>query len=395
MKLFATIAATSMVSQAMEIVPTNENMDNNKLNKIIPKEQNSDYPNGKIEDEVDEFKAAAAVVNGKDVICLTEEQLNKVAMIKLATEDAEPGKNRCSAENLPVIDWVKDNYEKDIPWKRAKKVFTFLQETRINKGSSMYELPKPMTTAFKEMKLVSTDEDSKGEKIEVPAGVKSFFAFQVNAEPTLEEAQALIEERNEKHGEAVAGEYGSLYLKDFGQTDEYLNQVGQNPGLFTREEKVNNPRELVKIIEAANRLNYQELLNFASAKLASGIRINDLYRLRALFGFSATGDYTDRTYWVHQDGKEPEKVVGFFDLLDEHKWFDPNDDKNALYFSNKDKLTVDESYLRKNVDAAYTKINDNAAAMEAIIAKDYPAWTAATETKEIDGKPVCKRNNFF
>lgn len=265
-----------------------------------------------------------------------------------------------------------------------------------------------MTGAFQDMKLTDKSEDKsdntdvkeKWKEIEVPAGIKSFFAFEVNTDlgstkfDTVKEA---LVARNAASDDAVAGEFGSLFLQDFGQTDEYLNQKEQDTHPdWAREYTVNNPRELVKLIEGASKLNYQELLNFAAAKLASGIRVNDLYRLRALFGFSATGDYTDETYRVQLPNKmEPEEVIGYHTLLNSHKWFDPNEDKNAVYFANKNnKLTVDESYLPANV--VYTKINEPAA-MKAFLDSQYGQYPAGwTEAWDASKNPICVQpNNQF
>jgi hypothetical protein len=253
-----------------------------------------------------------------------------------------------------------------------------------------------MTGAFKDMKLtdksddtsINTDNKETWKEIEVPAGIKSFFAFEVNRDPESRgyaSAEDALVKRNTDAEDAVAGEFGSLFLKDFGQTDEYLNQKEQNTHKFPRKYTVNNPRELVKLIEGASKLNYQKLLNFAAAKLASGIRINDLYRLRALFGFSATGDYTDATYHVKPAGKsEAEEVIGYNTLLSNHKWFDPDEDKNAVYFANKNnKITVADRYLPANVN--YTKINEPAA-MRAFLDNQYPGWT---EAKDANGKDLC------
>merc|ERR1712096_338698 len=285
--------------------------------------------------------------------------------------------------------------------KTAKKVLFYLTAKETIVPASNFNLPKPMTGAFQDMKLTDKSEDKsdntnnkeRWKEIEVPAGIKSFFAFQVNTNlgsTEFDTVKDALVARNAASDDAVAGEFGSLFLQDFGQTDEYLNQQEQDTHPdWAREYTVNNPRELVKLIEGASKLNYQELLNFAAAKLASGIRINDLYRLRALFGFSANGDYTDETYRVQLPNKmEPEEVIGYHTLLNSHKWFDPNEDKNAVYFANKNnRTTVDESYLPANV--VYTKINEPAA-MRAFLDSQYgkyPAgWTEAWDAKK---KPIC------
>jgi len=354
----------------------------------------------------DEYAAVVfhSTGEGNDIICLTDYELGKMGTLKSMKEDAEPAaeqwkraliKGECGDENLAMIPGVAIE-ELKIKWPTAKKMFTFLQSehTRLPNGTTKYELPKPMTSSFAEMKLTEKISETETETYELPAGIKSFFAFQVNAAPGMkpEEREEVIQERNNAAGDAVAGEFGSLYLQKLGKDDEYLNQADQNQGEFSREVKVNNPRELIKIIEAANKVNYQELLNFSSAKLASGIRINDLWRLRALFGFSPTGDYTDKTYYVVQkEGTEGEKVVGYFDLLKEHQWFDPKNDKNALYVS---KQTVREDYMPAAVDAAYTKIHDNKEVMTRIINEsgDFKTWINALDS---DKKEICVRNELY
>lgn len=386
MNLFATIAATSMLSQASEkIVDIN--------NELYEKKQSAP----------EEYPAVAAVLEGREVVCLTELELEKVGLLKDGKEQSEgPAKEQwqreliektCGQKDLDVIPGsFLTNPTIGITWERAQKVFTFLksEHTRLPGGMTNYTLPKPLTSSFAKMKLTEKVSETEVATHNVPEGIKSFFAFQVNTDPEMDTLTA-IKEGNAAAGDAVAGEYGSLHMKKFGADDAYLNQTDQNPKLFPRELKVNNPRELLKIIEAANKLNYQELLNFSSAKLASGIRINDLWRLRALFGFSPTGDYTDRTYYVTPTGGKPEeKVVGYFDLLDEHKWFDPKDDKNALYAAED---TVNPEYKPAAVEAAYTKIHDNEEEMSRIIENDLPAgWTEATDSKK---NPICVRNRFY
>lgn len=400
MKLFATIAATSMVAQAMDQIGLYEN----NSNKLYPASNNLNIlQQDKIEMENETSDTGAVIRNGDEYFCVNEAQLRKLQYLKDVQELATTEKgNECNNDDYKVIEWTQMGLEKEIvPWKTAKKVLFYLKNKETMVPASNYNLPKPMTGAFKDMKLtdksedksINTDDKEKWKEIEVPAGIKSFFAFDVNTDLTSTEYDTVkdaLVKRNADSKDAVAGEFGSLFLQDFGQTDEYLNQEEQDTHHWPREYTVNNPRELVNLIEGASKLNYQELLNFAAAKLASGIRINDLYRLRALFGFSATGDYTDETYRVLLPNKmEPEEVIGYHTLLNNHKWFDPNEDKNAVYFANKNnKPTVDESYLPANFE--YTKINEPAA-MRAFLDSQYPAgWIEAWDANE---KPICKQTN--
>merc|ERR1712098_392021 len=345
-----------------------------------------------------ENNTGAVVRKGADYFCLTEEQLNKVQILK-EIQEILPGKETFDCgegdEDLHVINWEEYGLEARVPWETTKKALFYLTKIPVI-GASKWDLPKPMTGPFKDMTIADKSEDEsektdnkeKWKQIEVPAAIKSFFAFQVNTTPSAEDAAKAIEQGNATYKERVAGEFGSLFLTNLGRDDEYLNQREQNTHDFDRENKVNNPRELVKLIEGSSELNYQELLNFAAAKLASGIRVNDLYRLRALFGFSASGDYTDETYLVQRENKiDPEEVVGYQALLRNHKWFDPNEDKNAVYFANKDKkLTVDRDYLPENI--TYAKIDD-AAEMKKILARDYP--TGWTEAWDVNKKLICKK----
>merc|ERR1712000_294909 len=357
----------------------------------------------------------------REYFCLTEDDVEKVSEIKdflSVSTDKESTENQydeCPEEGLPTLEWNRLFEPSDrkaplyVPWAHAKKAFAFLKSASTVVGEQHWGIPKPMTTPFKDMQLqqkakVQNEEGedvrdenndvkwkNTGEKIDVPAAIRSFFAFQVDTTPASEEAaRVLIEERNIAADNRVAGQYGSLFLKGAGREDDYLNQVDQiNNEHFDREHKVNNPRELIQMIEAANKLNYQELLNFSAAKLASGIRINDLWRLRALFGFSPTGDYTDKTYKVSvsEDPKEDQEVAGYFDTLDKNKWYVPSEDKNALHFS---KTTVEDAYLEDTVKNQYTKIHDNEAVMRGIVTEDYQQnWT---EAKDMDGNLICVRN---
>lgn len=250
---------------------------------------------------------------------------------------------------------------------------------------------KTIDSLGEEYEQTITENITKKEKdIDNRDAIKNFFAFQVDQSPETEEAA--IEEikgRNAEKNNEVAGQFGSIHLKGAGRADLYLNQ-NQHGYFFPRELKVNNPRELIDMIEAANKLHYQELLDFSSAKLASGIRINDLWRLRAIFGFTPTGDYTNLGYTVVREGKEDEKVAGINDLLEENSWFDPAKDQHAKFHYVD---TVEDDYVPGDaLNAKYTNIEDKDA-MTQIMDQDYPkGWTSV---KKKNGDVICMKNGLI
>jgi len=194
--------------------------------------------------------------------------------------------------------------------------------------------------------------------------------FQFTLEPTTEDRETKIaqdkQECEENQGKycMVAGPYGTNNLENGGDQDCYLNEVfaaGQTPN---DQNKVNNPRELLKLIDTADVLDFQNLLDLAAAKFASSIRRNDLYRLRAIYGFSPNGDYTEFTYTMeNENSMEPNEIKGMRNLLHENTWFNP--------------LNANEEYRRNAAGE-----NANNAACTCAVNHDYTPESGAASAYE-------------
>lgn len=316
-------------------------------------------------------------------MCLTETEFQKLGFIKDLAEQAEYKNatddeiNFCEPMNLSndVVKVLRIPYEKmskvTTDLESVDKALYFLKEiladTYVSKqvnvaGVEMptMELPQPLNTNFNDMELhkkmeyerdyqdekaritlatnkdrhiedkettitesmkawVQSNKNSDNYKSSLTDDIKNFFTYKIDPaykdNTIVEEYEKKCEENKEPYC-MVAGKYGSANLES--RLDCYLNEGAD--GLELNEMSVNNPRELLKLIDVANRMIFEDLLHLASAKFASDIRRNDLYRLRAMYGMQPNGSYTENTYTISSDGEDVE-IKGFENLKTENTWF--------------------------------------------------------------------------
>jgi hypothetical protein len=273
---------------------------------------------------------------GEESFCFTEEQTNLMKFFKEMKENtAENETGKCDGEDVDVVSLplkalpTTDTTIVDL--ESLKRAFHFTELT----AHSNHEFPMPMMKDFEEAKILIGED-----QIDIPADIQNFFKYTVVAKETdAEQEQAIKEEdSNDKAHAAVSGKYGSLNIPNYGINSLFLNPKGSQYDAKT----VNNPRELIKLMKAAQYLNYDVLLKYASMKLATLIKNNTVNRIRALLGFSPNGDYTEHSY-TNGDG---DVVTGITELKEESPWFDMDNDSNAKF------VDVIPAYKKENVKYA-------------------------------------------
>jgi len=241
-------------------------------------------------------------------------------------EDAEV----CDVINLP-LNALPTGATTVVDLESLKRAFHFTTLT----DHSNHKLPMPMPTKFSETEVIIGDD--KDHPIALPEDIKKFFQYTVVNMKADAAQERAIRERDEEYSlhAGVAGKFGSLNIPEYGLGDEFLNPAGSVYDLET----VNNPRELIRLMKAAQYLNYDVLLKYASAKLATLISFNTAYRIRALLGMAPNGGYT----WEEYTNAAGEKVKGLKEVKEEAPWFDMDKENDKVY------KAVVKAYLKENI----------------------------------------------
>jgi len=257
----------------------------------------------------------------------TEEKVKLMKMLEEMKENAEDedvcDSNAADAQMCDVITLsltaLPTTETTVVDLDSLKRAFHFTTLT----DHSNHKLPMPMPTKFEETEVIIGDD--KENPIAMPADIKKFFQYTVVDEKTDAAQEAAIhqEDVDDRHHAGVAGKFGSLNIPEFGLNDEFLNPKGSEYD----PETVNNPRELIRLLKAAQYLNYGVLLKYASAKLATLISFNTAYRIRVLLGMPANGGYTLEGY-INAAG---EKVKGLNDVKAEAPWFDMDKENDKVH----------------------------------------------------------------